>query len=39
DITMTEKLKEAAALMDIKLLDHLVIGDNNYCSMADEGLL
>ena len=39
DIAMTEKLKEAAALMDIKLLDHLVIGDNNYCSMADEGLL
>ncbi|MBZ0100390.1 MAG: DNA repair protein RadC [Taibaiella sp.] len=29
DISMTEKLKEAAALMDIKLLDHLVIGDNN----------
>lgn len=39
DIAMTEKLKEAASLMDIKLLDHLVIGDNNYCSMADEGLL
>ncbi len=39
DISMTEKLKEAAALMDIKLLDHLVIGDNNYCSMADEGLI
>lgn len=39
DISMTEKLKEAAALMDIKLLDHLIIGDNNYCSMADEGLI
>lgn len=39
DIAMTKKLKEAAALMDIKLLDHLIIGDNNYCSMADEGLI
>ncbi len=39
DIAMTNKLKEAAALMDIKLLDHLIIGDNNYCSMADEGLI
>src|SRR5690606_12466112 len=29
DIAMTKKLKEAAALMDIKLLDHLIIGDNN----------
>lgn len=37
DIAMTAKLKEAAATMDIKLLDHLIIGDNNYCSMADEG--
>ena len=39
DIAMTAKLKEAATLMDIKLLDHLIIGDNNYCSMADEGLI
>ncbi|MCB0698747.1 MAG: DNA repair protein RadC [Chitinophagaceae bacterium] len=39
DIAMTEKLKEAATFMDIKLLDHLIIGDNNYCSMADEGLI
>lgn len=39
DIAMTEKLTEAATFMDIKLLDHLIIGDNNYCSMADEGLI
>lgn len=39
DIAMTEKLNKAAALMDIKLLDHLIIGDNNYISMADEGLI
>lgn len=39
DIAMTAKLKEAGNLMDIKLLDHLIIGDNNYISMADEGLI
>lgn len=39
DISMTEKLKEAANLMDIKLLDHLIIGGNDYYSMADEGLI
>jgi len=39
DIAMTAKLKEAATLMDIKLLDHIIVGNNNYCSMADEGLI
>lgn len=39
DIAMTTKLKEAATLMDIKLLDHIIVGNNNYCSMADEGLM
>lgn len=39
DIAMTTKLKEAATLMDIKLLDHIIVGNNGYCSMADEGLI
>lgn len=39
DISMTEKLKQAAELMDIKLLDHLIVGGNDYYSMADEGLI
>ncbi|MCB0696210.1 MAG: DNA repair protein RadC [Chitinophagaceae bacterium] len=39
DIAMTTKLKEAATLMDIKLLDHIIVGNNNYCSMADEGII
>lgn len=39
DKAMTDKLKDASALMDIRLLDHLIIGGNNYCSMADEGLI
>lgn len=39
DKQLTQKLKEAAALMDIKLLDHLIIGGTRYLSMADEGLM
>lgn len=39
DRTITEKLKTAANLMDIKLLDHIIVSDNSYFSFADEGLL
>lgn len=39
DISLTQKLKEAAKLVDVVLLDHLIIGDSKYFSFADEGLL
>lgn len=39
DISLTEKLKAAAKLLDINLIDHLIIGDNNYLSFADEGMV
>lgn len=39
DEELTRKLKESAALMDIKLLDHLIITKESYLSFADEGLL
>ncbi|PZF72413.1 RadC family protein [Taibaiella soli] len=39
DISLTHKIKDAAALMDISLLDHLIIAHNNYFSMADEGII
>jgi DNA repair protein RadC len=39
DRLLTSKLKEAAALMDIKLLDHLVIYTTGYLSFADDGML
>lgn len=39
DIALTRKLKEAAKLMDIVLLDHIIIGDKGYYSFADEGML
>ncbi|KAB1066189.1 RadC family protein [Salibacter halophilus] len=39
DIQLTEKLKEGASLLDLQVLDHLIIGDENYLSFADDGLL
>jgi DNA repair protein RadC len=39
DKIITEKLKKALLVFDIKLIDHLIIGDRNYYSFADEGVL
>jgi DNA repair protein RadC len=39
DINLTQKIKQAAALFDIQVIDHIIAGDVNYYSFADEGLL
>jgi len=39
DRKITGKIKEAAQIMDITVLDHIIIGQNNYLSFADEGIL
>jgi DNA repair protein RadC len=39
DKELTRKLKEAGESMDIKLLDHLIVAETNYLSMADEGII
>jgi DNA repair protein RadC len=39
DLRITRKIKNAAEIMDISVLDHLIIGNNNYLSLADEGIL
>jgi DNA repair protein RadC len=39
DRNITRQLKEAGSVMDIPLLDHIVITEESYISMADEGLL
>jgi len=39
DISITKKLKEAGNLLDIALLDHLIITDNECYSFADNGNL
>lgn len=39
DLNLTQKVKQAAQLFDINVLDHLIIGDGNYFSFNDEGVL
>ncbi|HSO77172.1 MAG TPA: DNA repair protein RadC [Bacteroidales bacterium] len=39
DIRITQKIKEAGALMDIQLLDHLIICGKSYYSFADNGAI
>ena len=37
DIRLTEKVKLAGGYIDIKVLDHIIIGEGAYYSFADEG--
>lgn len=39
DISITRRLKNALALVDIRTLDHLVVGDSEVVSLAERGLL
>lgn len=39
DIKITNKIKEALNLFDVKVLDHLIITENEYFSFANEGKL
>lgn len=39
DHTITKRLKDALALIDVRVLDHLVLGDQDYSSFAQRGLL
>lgn len=39
DIEFTKKIKQALALIDVQLLDHLIISEVGKLSMFDEGLL
>lgn len=39
DINVTKKIKEALALFDIKLLDHIILTRESHFSFADEGIL
>jgi DNA repair protein RadC len=39
DIVATNKIFNAANLIGISLIDHIIIGDNTYISMKDDGLI
>ena len=39
DEHLTRRLKEALALVEVRLLDHLIVGDGQITSLAEMGLL
>ena len=39
DIALTNKLKQAGALLEIPVLDHVILSTEGYYSFADEGML
>lgn len=39
DISITKRIQEATKIMDIRLNDHLIIGNTKYYSFADEGII
>jgi DNA repair protein RadC len=39
DILFTRKIEQAAQLLDVELLDHVIIGTDGYFSFKENGLL
>jgi DNA repair protein RadC len=39
DLAITRRLKEAGEIMGIKVLDHIIVGDGEYLSFVERGLL
>lgn len=39
DLSLTQKLKNALSMIDVRVLDHIVIGDVESVSFAERGLL
>ena len=39
DINLTRRIKEAGEILDIKLQDHIIIGEDDYYSFINEGRL
>jgi DNA repair protein RadC len=39
DLRITQRLKDALALVDVRVLDHFIVGDGEGTSMAERGLI
>ena len=39
DIQVTSRLVKAGQILDIEVLDHIIIGDNKYTSLKEQGML
>jgi len=38
DISVTKMLVEAGKVMQVDVYDHIIVGDNNYCSLKEMGI-
>jgi DNA repair protein RadC len=39
DTKITQRLKDALRLVDVRVLDHVIVGTDGTCSMAERGLI
>ncbi|MBL4935223.1 DNA repair protein RadC [Clostridium sp. YIM B02515] len=39
DISLTQRIKESGKLLGIELLDHIIIGNGNYVSLKEKGII
>ena len=39
DKILTKKIQDAGRVLEINVLDHIIIAENNYTSFADSGLM
>ena len=39
DEILTQKIKQAASFLDIRIMDHIIVSNEGYFSFADEGML
>jgi len=39
DLGITQRLCDAGKLLGVRVVDHVIIGDGTYCSLADRGLV
>ena len=39
DISLTIRIRDALQLLDLKIVDHIIVGRNNYTSLAEKGIV
>jgi len=39
DLMVTKRIKESGEILGIRLIDHIIIGDNKYTSLREKGIM
>lgn len=39
DISISQRIKESGIILGIKLIDHIIIGNDSYCSLKERGIV